>query len=99
MTMAEHDPYVSKPGDANTADRTTPDVATMEEVICHVNDHAPRTFLWDYERSRPQLVTLYNKASLRLCGPYARRGVSTGSTSDATQARKHRCKRTPWEGR
>jgi len=32
------------------------------ETIRYVNDHAPRTFVWDYERSRPQLVTLYNKA-------------------------------------
>ncbi|HEY8524909.1 MAG TPA: ferritin-like domain-containing protein [Acidimicrobiales bacterium] len=28
-----------------------------------ITDHAPRIFLWDYERSRGQLVTLYNKAT------------------------------------
>jgi hypothetical protein len=39
-----------------------PSAAVMAETICHVNDNAPRTFLWDYTRSRPQLVTLYNKA-------------------------------------
>jgi len=27
-----------------------------------VHDHADRIYLWDYERSRTQLVTLYNKA-------------------------------------
>ena len=39
-----------------------PNLAVMNETIAHVTDNAPRTFLWDYERSRPQLVTLYNKA-------------------------------------
>ena len=27
-----------------------------------IHDHAERLFLWDYERDRGQLVTLYNKA-------------------------------------
>jgi len=27
-----------------------------------VQDHADRIYTWNYERSRPQLVTLYNKA-------------------------------------
>ena len=34
----------------------------MHETIAYVTDNAPRTFLWNYERSRPQLVKLYNKA-------------------------------------
>jgi hypothetical protein len=34
----------------------------MEESIKLVTDHAQRVFLWNYERSRGQLVTLYNKA-------------------------------------
>ena len=36
--------------------------ADVEGTIRYVHDHTPRTFLWDYDRSRPQLVTLYNKA-------------------------------------
>ncbi len=39
-----------------------PTGAEAAETIRYVNDHTPTTFLWDYERSRPQLVTLYNKA-------------------------------------
>jgi hypothetical protein len=39
-----------------------PDGVDVDATIRYVHDHAPRTFLWDYERSRPQLVTLYNKA-------------------------------------
>ena len=39
-----------------------PDGVDAADTIRYVNDHAPRTFLWDYQRSRPQLVTLYNKA-------------------------------------
>ena len=39
-----------------------PSDVEVKETIRYVNDHAPRTFLWNYERSRPQLVTLYNKA-------------------------------------
>ena len=39
-----------------------PDGVDVADTIRYVNDHAPRTFLWDYQRSRPQLVTLYNKA-------------------------------------
>ncbi len=39
-----------------------PDGVDVHATIRHVTDHAPRAFLWDYERSRPQLVTLYNKA-------------------------------------
>jgi len=32
------------------------------ETIKVVTDQAPRVFLWNYDRSRDQLVTLYNKA-------------------------------------
>ncbi len=39
-----------------------PEGVDVDGTIRYVNDHAPRTFLWDYQRSRPQLVTLYNKA-------------------------------------
>src|SRR5580698_5934475 len=34
----------------------------MDEAIHVIHDHADRLFLWDYERERGQLVTLYNKA-------------------------------------
>ena len=43
----------------------TPPLPSSDEVdatIKHVTDHAQRVFLWDYDRSRDQLVTLYNKA-------------------------------------
>jgi hypothetical protein len=34
----------------------------MDEAIHVITDHADRLFVWDYERDRGQLVTLYNKA-------------------------------------
>jgi hypothetical protein len=34
----------------------------MEASIKIIHDNADRIFLWDYERNREQLVTLYNKA-------------------------------------
>ncbi len=34
----------------------------MDEAIHVIRDQADRLFLWDYERDRGQLVTLYNKA-------------------------------------
>jgi hypothetical protein len=34
----------------------------MDEAIHVIKDHADRLFLWNYERDRGQLVTLYNKA-------------------------------------
>jgi hypothetical protein len=40
-----------------------PSDAEMRGLFRHVADHAPRIFLWHYERSREQLVTLYNRAS------------------------------------
>ncbi|HKH24153.1 MAG TPA: ferritin-like domain-containing protein, partial [Acidimicrobiales bacterium] len=39
-----------------------PDQAEVDETIKIVRDHADRIFLWNYDRSRDQLVTLYNKA-------------------------------------
>jgi hypothetical protein len=36
--------------------------AEMESTIKLITDNAQRIFQWNYERSRPQLVTLYNKA-------------------------------------
>jgi len=39
-----------------------PSRAEMDATIKHITDRAQRVFLWDYERSRGQLVTLYNKA-------------------------------------
>jgi hypothetical protein len=41
---------------------TPPSQAEMDESIHVINDAADRLFLWDYERDRGQLVTLYNKA-------------------------------------
>src|SRR5271156_5098694 len=34
----------------------------MEAAVQVIHDNADRLFLWDYERDRGQLVTLYNKA-------------------------------------
>jgi hypothetical protein len=34
----------------------------MEAAVQVIQDNADRLFLWDYERDRGQLVTLYNKA-------------------------------------
>ena len=39
-----------------------PDSAEVDASIKLITDNAQRIFLWDYERSRDQLVTLYNKA-------------------------------------
>jgi hypothetical protein len=48
-----------------TASQPAPDLpsrAEVDETVKLVNDHAQRIFLWNYDRSRGQLVTLYNKA-------------------------------------
>jgi hypothetical protein len=48
-----------------TATEPAPDLpnrAEVDETVKLVNDHAQRIFLWNYDRSRGQLVTLYNKA-------------------------------------
>ena len=39
-----------------------PGLADMQGSIKVIRDNADRIFLWDYDRSREQLVTLYNKA-------------------------------------
>jgi hypothetical protein len=39
-----------------------PGAAEVDASIKLITDNAQRIFLWDYERSRDQLVTLYNKA-------------------------------------
>jgi hypothetical protein len=39
-----------------------PSAAEVDASIKLITDNAQRIFLWDYERSRDQLVTLYNKA-------------------------------------
>ncbi|HLI54374.1 MAG TPA: ferritin-like domain-containing protein [Acidimicrobiales bacterium] len=39
-----------------------PGLAEIEGSVKLIEDNAERIFLWDYERSRGQLVTLYNKA-------------------------------------
>jgi len=39
-----------------------PSQGEVDEAIHVIKDHADRLFLWDYERDRGQLVTLYNKA-------------------------------------
>jgi hypothetical protein len=40
----------------------SPSRAEMNEAVQVIHDNAERLFLWDYERDRGQLVTLYNKA-------------------------------------
>ena len=39
-----------------------PDQSEIDATIKIVHDHADRIFLWNYDRDRDQLVTLYNKA-------------------------------------
>ena len=39
-----------------------PNRGEMDEAVQIIHDHADRLFLWDYDRDRGQLVTLYNKA-------------------------------------
>ncbi len=46
----------------DTAVPTLPDRMEVDATIKLVTDHAPRVFVWNYDRSRDQLVTLYNKA-------------------------------------
>ncbi|MGH9029958.1 MAG: hypothetical protein ACRDV4_10130, partial [Acidimicrobiales bacterium] len=42
---------------------TEADDGAMSAAFKTVDDRAQRLFLWQYERSREQLVTLYNRAS------------------------------------
>ena len=39
-----------------------PGRSALDAAVKVVHDHADRIFLWNYDRSRGQLVTLYNKA-------------------------------------
>jgi hypothetical protein len=39
-----------------------PSDAEVDATIKHITDNAQRVFCWNYDRSRGQLVTLYNKA-------------------------------------
>jgi hypothetical protein len=39
-----------------------PSRAEIDASVRIIHDHADRIYSWNYERSRPQLVTLYNKA-------------------------------------
>src|ERR1700756_3526740 len=39
-----------------------PSSADVDETIKVITDNAQRMFLWNYDRSRDQLITLYNKA-------------------------------------
>src|ERR1700683_3582423 len=57
--MSEAPPPVS-----GTAEVTpqVPGRRDMEAAVQVIHDEADRLFLWDYERDRGQLVTLYNKA-------------------------------------
>jgi hypothetical protein len=50
--------------DAPGGEPGLPDQAEVRETIRYVHDHTPRTFLWDYQRERPQLVKLYEKAAV-----------------------------------
>jgi hypothetical protein len=54
-------------GNVTTGDMTTGAMTTgaagRSDAIRVVHDHADRLFTWSYERERPQLVTLYNKAA------------------------------------
>jgi hypothetical protein len=47
---------------ASTETADLPDRATVDDAVKVVHDHADRLFLWNYDRDRGQLVTLYNKA-------------------------------------
>jgi hypothetical protein len=40
-----------------------PDPKEVDEAFKVIEDHCERIYTWNYERSRPQLVTLYNKAA------------------------------------
>ncbi len=44
-------------------DRELLETESPEDAVRVVHDHADRLFSWRYDRERPQLVTLYNKAA------------------------------------
>ena len=47
---------------SGTAQQQTVSTKEARDACKVVSDHADRIYSWQYERSRPQLVTLYNKA-------------------------------------
>jgi len=49
-------------GDAPIGPEPPADAAAVQEAVKLVEDHAVRLLTWRYERERPQLVTLYNRA-------------------------------------
>src|SRR5579872_2466194 len=51
-----------EPGSGHKTSPTPPGRREMDEVVHVITDNADRLFVWDYERDRGQLVTLYNKA-------------------------------------
>ncbi|HUC06099.1 MAG TPA: ferritin-like domain-containing protein [Acidimicrobiales bacterium] len=48
--------------DDGNGSASLPSRDVMDEAITVIHDNADRLFLWDYQRDRGQLVTLYNKA-------------------------------------
>ena len=56
-------PSTPAPAPSEAASAETPSVAAQADAVKIVQDHAPRMLVWDYERSRGRLVTLYNKAT------------------------------------
>ncbi len=46
-----------------TTDSSAPPGAAGPDAVRVIHDHADRLFSWSYERERPQLVTLYQKAA------------------------------------
>ena len=40
-----------------------PDRGVVDATVKLIDDHAPSIYTWSYERERPQLVALYNKAN------------------------------------
>jgi hypothetical protein len=40
-----------------------PEASELDETFKIIEDHCDRIYTWNYERTRPQLVTLYNKAA------------------------------------
>ena len=57
--MTDATPPVSGTGEVTPQ---VPGRQDMEAAVQVIHDNADRLFLWDYERDRGQLVTLYNKA-------------------------------------
>ncbi len=54
------EPGAHEPGPGQEMGQTRPRRQDMDEVVHVITDNADRLFVWDYERDRGQLVTLYN---------------------------------------